>query len=267
MSTPLDQHNSYSLRPTRSPIPTDLLRSYGKKLAVVVPYRDRADHLQQFLPHLCAYFERDKLDKRISVSVHIVEQAGAAAFNRGMVKNCGFALVYGGADYVCFHDVDYLPVWADYAWSARPARLIWHGLRLQQDREQFFGGVVLFDRDAFAKINGYPNSYWGWGFEDVELAARCQTIGGFECRDGTYIALQHVHAGFTPQGGLNDEAQRTYRHWRERQQDIPTAMTSDGLNTLRFRVLRQAHIRVDSANRVPVVHHIIDIGMPPATPP
>ena len=33
---------------------------YSKRLAVVVPYRNRADHLAKFVPHVAAYFERDK---------------------------------------------------------------------------------------------------------------------------------------------------------------------------------------------------------------
>ena len=37
---------------------------YSKRLAIIVPYRDRADHLARFVPHLVAYFERDKLDRQ-----------------------------------------------------------------------------------------------------------------------------------------------------------------------------------------------------------
>jgi hypothetical protein len=134
-------------------------RSYDKRLAIVVPYRDRAEHLKSFLPHVATYFERDKLDCRIALSIHVVEQAGRAPFNRGLVNNCGYRLVRGSVDYVCFHDVDYLPIWADYAWSPQPARLIWHGLRLQEDWRRFFGAVVLFDNAAFERVNGFPNAY------------------------------------------------------------------------------------------------------------
>jgi hypothetical protein len=38
---------------------------YGKRLAIVVPYRDRADHLKSFVPYVTAYFQRDKLDRHI----------------------------------------------------------------------------------------------------------------------------------------------------------------------------------------------------------
>ena len=38
---------------------------YAKRLAIVVPYRDRAEHLSRFVPHMVTYFQRDKLDRQI----------------------------------------------------------------------------------------------------------------------------------------------------------------------------------------------------------
>ena len=45
-----------------------------KRLAIIVPYRDRKQHLDQFVPHMRAYFARDKLGKDIDYRVLIVEQ-------------------------------------------------------------------------------------------------------------------------------------------------------------------------------------------------
>jgi hypothetical protein len=239
-------------------------RRYDKRLAVVVPYRERAEHLEKLLPHLKAYFERDKLDRQIAVSVHVVEQAGRAPFNRGMIKNSGYKLVRDSADYVCFHDVDYLPIWADYGWSAQPARLIWHGLTLQEDRDRFFGGVVLFDKAAFERVNGYPNAYWGWGPEDLELGYRCCFAGlGFERRDGTYMALSHAHAGFTAPGIYSEEARRTHGLWAERRLRLERLMAEDGLETVTFRPLQQKRLTIEGRDDPPVFHHLVDIGVPP----
>jgi hypothetical protein len=239
-------------------------RRYDKRLAIVVPYRDRAEHLQKFLPHLKTYFARDKLDRRIAVSIHIVEPSGGGPFNRGMVKNSGYALVRDSSDYVCFHDVDYLPIWADYGWSAQPARLIWHGLALQEDRQRFFGGVVLFDNAAFARVNGYPNAYWGWGPEDLELGFRCDLSGlGFERRDGTYMALPHPNAGFTAPGVHSEEARRTHAVWAERSPRLERLMAEDGLASLKFTPLRQTRVTLEGQDQPPIFHHLIDIGAPP----
>ena len=65
---------------------------YAKRLAIVVPYRDRAEHLARFVPHMATYFARDKLDRQLSYTVNIVEQWGNAPFSRGRLGNCGFLL-------------------------------------------------------------------------------------------------------------------------------------------------------------------------------
>jgi hypothetical protein len=41
---------------------------------------------------MLAYFERDKLDRQIAVTINIIEQKGDAPFNRGRLANCGFLL-------------------------------------------------------------------------------------------------------------------------------------------------------------------------------
>jgi N-terminal region of glycosyl transferase group 7/N-terminal domain of galactosyltransferase len=239
-------------------------RRYDKRLAIVVPYRNRVEHLEKLLPHFNAYFTRDKLDRRLAVSVHVVEQSGDAPFNRGMIKNCGYTLAKADADYVCFHDVDYLPIWADYAWSAPPARLIWHGLTLREDWDRFFGGVVLFDNAAFESVNGYPNAYWGWGPEDLELGLRCDVAGlGFERRDGTYMALAHAHAGFAAPGIYTDEALKTMTLWTDRSQRLGYFMDADGLSELKFSLLKQQRMPADGTDSLTVFHHLVDIGTPP----
>ena len=35
-----------------------------------------------------------------------------------------------------------------------------------------FGGVVSFTPDAFVRVNGFSNLFWGWGREDDELGDR-----------------------------------------------------------------------------------------------
>ena len=38
--------------------------------------------------------------------------------------------------------------------------------------EFLVGGVLLLSFDMYKKINGFSNSYWGWGGEDDDLALR-----------------------------------------------------------------------------------------------
>jgi hypothetical protein len=245
-----EQKEPYSFDSTR----------YGKKLAIVVPYRDRADHLRQFIPHMMRYFSRDKLDRSISFSINIIEQVSPERFNRGKLKNVGFDLVRRQSDYVCFHDVDYLPIWADYSWSVTPARLIWYGLTLREDYESFFGGVVLFDNNAFAKVNGYPNCYWGWGPEDLELGLRCR-FSDFQIdkRDGTYQSLPHQHAGFEKPGVLTPEAKKSAAMFASRRDRLRELSLSDGLSNLRYSLVGGDNIKVGDKVMKNLFHYKVRI--------
>jgi hypothetical protein len=229
------------------------------KLAIIVPYRDRATHLAAFVPHIRAYFERDKVDRGIDYTVHVVEQVGSASFNRGKLINVGFRLAGPGFAYCVFHDVDYLPIWADYSFADRPTRLIWHGLRLREDYHGFFGAVVLVPAPLFERVNGFSNGYVGWGFEDTELLLRFRCCGievGF--RDGTYIGLPHEDSGLE-RGRASALAVANRERFLQRRERLATLLREDGLSDLRFDC-RQSGPLLISGRPVPRVFlHRVEI--------
>lgn len=59
------------------------------------------------------------------------------------------------------------------------------------------GGVVLFNRAAFAKAGGYHESFVAWGFEDAEIAERMAKFGHKVARVDGYplMHLAHPRAG------------------------------------------------------------------------
>ena len=141
-----------------------------EKLAVIVPYRNREEHLGQFMPYMENLLDSDSMDYQI----FIIEQADDKPFNRAKLLNVGFNEA-SEFDYFAFHDVDMLPVDSDYSYPDGPTHL-------SSEVEQFnwglpydgyFGGVTLFDKASFKKINGYSNEYWGWGAEDDDVLHRC----------------------------------------------------------------------------------------------
>jgi len=115
--------------PPRGPLPSIDPADYGARLAIVIPYRDREQHLSRLIPHVVTFFERDRLARAIPYEIHIAEQAPGRSFNRGAIKNAGFAIAHANADYVVFHDVDYLPIWADYSRVHEPTSLITWGVQ------------------------------------------------------------------------------------------------------------------------------------------
>ena len=84
-------------------------------------------HLKRLLGHLTMYFTRDKLDSTIPVRLLVIEQVGTMPFNAGALRNAGFLLAERSSDYTCFHDVDYLPIWADYSIPDQPSCIVWYG--------------------------------------------------------------------------------------------------------------------------------------------
>ena len=146
------------------------------KLGIIVPFRNRYEHLDTFTNHMMEYLN----SKQIDYIIIVVEQDDSKLFNRGMILNIGFqyAKKYK-CDYVVFHDVDMLPIDVDYSYSSYPIHLA-SNFEYEEDTpkketfKEYFGGVTLFPVKVFEKVNGYSNKYWGWGFEDDDLFFRCK---------------------------------------------------------------------------------------------
>ena len=146
------------------------------RLGVIVPYRNRYEHLERFKTVMTTYLDYLK----IKYELIIVEQDDAKQFNRGMLLNIGFKIAKEKkCHYVVFHDVDMLPVGVDYSYSEIPLHLSTNFITEPGEKERilfdtYFGGVTLFPVKAFEEIDGYSNKYWGWGYEDDDLLFRCK---------------------------------------------------------------------------------------------
>ena len=89
------------------------------KLAVVVPYRDREEHLRVFLPHMKNYLDK----QNILHNIYIIEQDFEKPFNRAKLLNIGFLEADSDCDYFVFHDVDMLPQNVNYNYEELPTHL------------------------------------------------------------------------------------------------------------------------------------------------
>jgi hypothetical protein len=138
-----------------------------KKLGIIVPYRNRSEHLQVFKQSMNKYLNDNGYTNYVII---IVNQDDAKLFNRGMLCNIGFIESQKQkCDYVVIHDIDMLPIDVDYSFSDTPIHLATDNIPF----ESYFGGMTLFPSDVFKEINGFSNLYWGWGFEDDDLRYRC----------------------------------------------------------------------------------------------
>ena len=118
-------HDSRMVLPTQTTCPSGWLASQlpapptssTSRLAVIVPYRDRAEHLALFVPYMRQYLAHLPFD------IFVVEQTDGKPFNRAKLLNAGFDQVSPRYAYCAFHDVDMLPVNADYSMSPDPMHL------------------------------------------------------------------------------------------------------------------------------------------------
>lgn len=148
-------------------------------MTLLVPYRDRREHLTQFIPHMNKFLP--------DAEIVVIEQADQKEFNRGKLLNIGF--LETAFDCYCFHDVDKLPISGDYSCPLNRPRQIAANVH---QTYSYFGGVTLFSRKDFAKAEGFHNDYWGWGGEDNELMFQIIRKGIVaEFKFGQFIDLPH----------------------------------------------------------------------------
>lgn len=145
------------------------------KLGICIPYRNRQEHLEKLIPSLSIH-----LDKQgIEYCFYVGHQVDDRLFNRGGMKNIAAEYAFNdGCDYIAWHDVDMLPFdeTCDYSYPEEnpihiATKLSKYNYGLGYD--QYFGGVVLFNKKQVEKTNGYSNEYWDWGQEDDDLFWRC----------------------------------------------------------------------------------------------
>lgn len=144
------------------------------KIGICIPYRNRKEHLDQLVPHLSKHLTANGIE----YTFYVGHQVDEKLFNRGAMKNIAAHYAFkDGCDYIAWHDVDMLPLQeADYSYpSDNPihiaTKLSKYNYGLGYD--QYFGGVILFNKDQVKKTNGYSNEYWDWGQEDDDLFWRC----------------------------------------------------------------------------------------------
>jgi len=136
---------------------------------IIIPYRDRLQHLNKFIPYMQSRFK--------DVQIIVVEQSAGKPFNRGKLLNIGF-MEYP-ADYYALHDVDMLPVKSDYSTPSCPTLLATKAQQFgyKMPFAEYFGGVVLIGHYDMVKCNGYHNEFWSWGGEDNSFRDRILSVG------------------------------------------------------------------------------------------
>lgn len=211
-----------------------------RRLTVVIPFRDRDVHLQVLLPALVAMLEQQGVSHRILV----VEQDSGRPFNRGKLINVGCMHAAETTDYYCIHDVDAIPVEANYLCPSQPLRLVSRLLSTTRSASDspahYFSGAISVLKEQVYAVNGFSNEYWGWGKEDDDFLFRLQ-LAGFLCfydSRGAYHDLPNPAAQQVQRPALRRPAHvRSNRSRRSRMMRGLLDPADDGLSTLRYELL------------------------------
>eukprot|EP00795_Rhopilema_esculentum_P003750 gene3750-15027_t len=207
----------------------------GKKVAFLIPFRNRNKQLNVFLRTMHPVFQRQLIDYRIFV----VEQAGKEKFNKGAIYNIGFNASLAFNEYDChvFHDVDLLS--EDdrnyYGCPASPMHLSVGVDKFNYKLPYHFlvGGIQLFTKEHYQLINGYSNKFWGWGGEDDNLFLRMRTIGMKMIRPSVDIARYKMNQ---EHHFRSDTMNRENYNMIYKEQPKQDGDGLDGINTLTFTV-------------------------------
>lgn len=199
-----------------------------QRVAVIIPFRDRHEHLKALLYILHPMLQRQELD----YTIFVVEQAEPEIFNKAMLMNAGFQEASRLAPFDCFifHDVDMLP--EDdrnfYVCSPTPRHVgaYLHNWKYQLPYGGLFGGVTAFTRAQFELVNGFSNQYYGWGGEDDDMLRRVKAknfkIARFPPSVARFVMIKHEPDDGNP---FNMRSSLGYRY-------RPNHYSQEGLSSL-----------------------------------
>lgn len=120
-------------------------------LAVLVPFRNRYEELQEFVPHIHQFLNR----QNVYHEIWVINQADSHRFNRASLLNTGFLLSRNQCDYMVMHDVDLLPQNDDLKYSYPsdgPYHISSPALHPLYHYKTFVGGILSLTREQFEMV-------------------------------------------------------------------------------------------------------------------
>ena len=175
---------------------SNLLLDTNYYIAIIIPHRDRIEHLIKFKSHIESF---KYLLKNNKIDIYVIDQNNGDKFNRGFLLNLGYLIAkkHKSYDRYIFHDVDSYPdedlFKLYFSHIDKNIHFASPYLGYKYNFYTFFGGVIGFTKNDFEKINGFPNTFFGWGGEDDALFNRCAKydIQIYRPIKGSYILADH----------------------------------------------------------------------------
>jgi len=221
-----------------------------KKLAVIIPFRNRQEHLEELIPALKQTINKHNPNNKIFV----IEQSGGnnngtgswhdgeTPFNKGSLFNAGVTIAKNeGYDYVVLHDVDLIPECSDYGYPKQPTHLSFlvSQFKYAPQYKELFGGSFSLDINDYELINGYTNDFWGWGKEDddffIRLNKKFTDIKESHLYYGRYRSLPHVPAQADP--NWIEKNNYNEKHTKTKQYESGEIEPESGINNVKYEII------------------------------
>jgi hypothetical protein len=211
------------------------------KNIILIPYRNRKEHLEKFLKETVVLFHKYLKPFKII----LIEQFNDKAFNRGKLLNIGFVLFKDITQFFIHHDIDLIP----YEITVKSIYNIdnYEMLRIYNAHDSSLGGIVKFTKDTYEKINGLPNYIWGWGIEDRAFYYRCKTlklnISQNLSNKQNFTFLKHKTNAYVFEEikkNISDQEDNIYLN--ETKENKLNHMFSSGLNDLTFEIISKKEL-------------------------
>ena len=233
----------------------EIQKTNSKKLGIIVPFRNREEHLKKFIPVITKHLNNQKINFKIL----IINQVDKKPFNRAKLLNIGAKLLDDEVDYFVFHDVDLLPLPSvDYRYSDFTIRnflfLIEADEKYKESRSGF-GGSTLVPKNIFFEINGFSNNYWQWGSEDDDFFIRHLFKGFVPLEDVQGVFQTLPHRSSLKRNNLGEESnnqkviKNNYRLKKMNQKRLSRMkrmiyyQNEDGIKQLDFKILKRTHFQ------------------------
>ena len=155
----------------------------AQRTAILIPLQGRDYNAKTFIFNIHAFARRQLL----TYQLFLIEQISPLGhrFNKGRLFNAAIRYIREetALNITCLilHDVDLIPEHDGNFYSCEPNHPKHTTIRVRpvlstQSYTRFYefliGGVLLLSFDMYQNVNGFSNSYWGWGGEDDDLSLR-----------------------------------------------------------------------------------------------
>jgi len=203
---------------------------------IIIPYRDREQHLKYFLENSWVLIKEHVPNTKIV----IIEQEEGKLFNRGKLLNVVFKEYIDKTKYFITHDVDINPLT-----SSLPLynKLDHDVILLYCPHNKSVGGICKFSMNCIKKTNGFPNNIWGWGIEDRALYYRCKITDMGFCNlqyKELYSLLPHKSNVETYKGDKKIISDKENYIFEQASKEAQLEhMMSSGLNNLEYTILER----------------------------